>query len=112
MKAKISLKKVYIATDAWRGYYEPKYAVCGANNTGNYLDSPCPETVCLSELRKASQILRKNDIPYKRTWCNTSNGFCIHGYLVVSEADVEKARELIKPLVKETRLLYVCKIKL
>ena len=103
----ISLKKKYVSTDGWRGYSEPINAICGANNTGNYSDSPCPEVVCLSELKKAGKILRQNKIPYRKTWCQTSNVFCIHGYLVTVPEYVEKAKELIKPLINETRLLYI-----
>ena len=41
----------YIRTDGWRGYEEPVYAVAGANNTGDYSDSPCPTDICMTELR-------------------------------------------------------------
>lgn len=104
---KISLKKKYVRIDGWRGYEQPEYAVCGANNTGNYYDSPCPETVCLSELKRAAKILRANKIPYKKTWCQTSNVFCIHGYLVVPAELVEKGKQLVEPIVNDCRLLYI-----
>lgn len=103
----ISLKKKYVSTDGWRGYEEPINAVCGANNTGNWSDSPCPESVCLDEIKQASKILRANKIRFKRTWTRTSNVFCIHCYLVTLPEDVEKAKELIKPLIDTTRLLYI-----
>jgi len=105
--SKISVKKMYVRTDAWRGYERPIHAVCGANNTGNWDDSPCPTNVCCSELSKAEHVLRINKIPYRRVWCRSSNVFCVHGYLVVPEELVEKGKELIEPLVKDTRLLYV-----
>jgi hypothetical protein len=104
----ISLKKKYVKTDGWRGYEEPVNAVCGANNTGNWSDSPAPEIVCLAELKKAKDILRQNKIPYKQTWCKSSNVFCIHGYICVHEANKEKAKILLEPLVNDTRLLYIC----
>ena len=104
---KISTKKIYVSTDGWRGYEQPKFAVCGANNTGSYSDSPCPENVCLAELKQAGNVLRKNGIKYRKTWCRSSNVFCIHGYLVVAESNLEKAKELVKPLESQTRLLYV-----
>jgi hypothetical protein len=57
MKTKISLKKTWISSSGWRGYEEPVNAICGANNTGSYSDSPCPEKTCLAELEKAKKIL-------------------------------------------------------
>jgi hypothetical protein len=102
------IKTAYIHTDAWRGYEQPKNAVCGANNTGGWSDSPCPETVCLSELDKAKAVLIKNNIPYLFTWCQSSNVFCIHGYIVVSGRAKKRAKALIEPLINETRLLYTC----
>ena len=104
---KISVKKMYVRTDGWRGYERPIYAVCGANNTGNWEDSPCPEKVCYAEINQARSILRKNHIPSKLVWCQSSNVFCVHGYLVVPESMVIKGKELIEPLVKDTRLLYI-----
>lgn len=102
-------KTRYIHTDGWRGYSEPVNAVCGANNTGSWSDSPCPESVCLSELDEAKKALINAKIPYTLKWCETSNVFCIHGYLLVSgKARRERAKELIKPLIENTRLLYVC----
>ena len=107
MKTKISLKKRYVKTDGWRGYEEPVNAICGANNTGNWSDSPCPEKTCLAELGQVKKILRENKIPFRQTWCQTSNVFCIHGYIVVPEELKETAKNLIAHLPKETRLLYL-----
>jgi hypothetical protein len=104
---KISTRKRWISTSAWRGYEQPVYAVCGANNTGTCSDSPCPSDVCNSELRKAGAILRKAGIRYKRTICRSSNVFCAHVYLVVPEGQVQTAKELIQPIIPETRLLYI-----
>jgi len=102
------VKMDYVRTDGWRGYEQPKFAVCGANNTGGWSDSPCPENVCISELDKAKQVLINNNIPYTFKWCETSNVFCIHGYILVKGRKRERAKELIQPLVNDTRLLYVC----
>ncbi|NMB83290.1 MAG: hypothetical protein GYA14_15890 [Ignavibacteria bacterium] len=103
-----AIKMEYIRTDGWRGYEQPKNAVCGANNTGNWSDSPCPENVCISELDKAKTVLINNNIPYQLKWCETSNVFCIHGYLIVSGRLKKRAKALIEPLIQDTRLLYVC----
>ena len=103
----ISLKKKYIRTDGWRGYEEPINAVCGANDTGGWSDSPCPTNTCLNELNRAKEVLKKAKIHYKQTWCKTTNIFCIHRYICVPENQKEMAKELIQPLISETRLLYL-----
>ena len=105
---KISVKKQWISTSGWRGYLEPINAVCGANCTGDWDDSPCPTKVTKSELLMAKKVLRSAKIPYKQTVCQSSNVFCVHVYLCVPASKKEPARELIKPLIPETRLLYLC----
>jgi hypothetical protein len=104
----ISLKKKYVFTGGWRGYEQPINAIAGANNTGNYSDSPCPDSVCREELKRAKQALKKAKIPYRQTWCRSSNVFCIHGYICVPESLRDEAKKQIEPLISETRLLYLC----
>ena len=104
---KITLKTKYVKIDGWRGRQEPINMVCGANDTGMWSDSPCKTTDCLAEIKMATDILRKNNIKYKTTMLGTSNVFCQARYVVVSENNVERAKELIRHLVKETRLLYI-----
>jgi hypothetical protein len=103
----ISVKKRYVKTDGWRGYEQPIYAVCGANNTGNWSDSPCPSNVCEKEIKQARAILRANKIPSKISVCQSSNVFCVHVYLVVPASKVEEGKKLIEPIVNECRLLYI-----
>jgi len=98
----------YIKTDGWRGYSQPINAVCGANNTGNWSDSQCPEHVCLNELNNAKTKLINANIPYTFKWCETSNVFCVHGYILVKGRKKQIARKLIEPLVSESYLLYLC----
>jgi len=104
----ISVKKIWIATSAWRGYEEPIDALCGANDTGMSSDSPCPSTTREKELGMVKTILRKNRIKFKQTVCRSSNVFCSHVYLCVSKEDKQRAYDLIEPLVHETILLYMC----
>jgi hypothetical protein len=104
----ISLKKTWISTDAWRGYYRPLNAVCGANDTGGWSDSPCPSDVRANELGMAKKTLRHNRINFKQTWSRSSNVFCVHVYLCVAPEDKQRAVEVLKPLEQETRLLYLC----
>lgn len=103
----ISKEERWISTDGWRGYFQPIDAVAGANNTGMFSDSPCPTTVCRAELKAAANVLKKAGISHRRQACRSSNVFCEHVYLVVPSGDVERAKELIKPLVKDARLLYI-----
>ena len=104
----ISLKKQWISTDGWRGYLQPINAVCGANDTGTWSDSPCPSDDRKRELSMAKKLLRQHDIHFKQTWCRSSNVFCVHVYLCVSPEDKERAREILRPLKYQTRLFYVC----
>lgn len=97
----------WIATDAWRGYEEPLYAVAGANDTGGWGDSPCPSDVAAKEIKQAIIALKAAGVPYRRVTGSTSNVFCGHHYLVVQPVDVEKGRAAVLPLVEGTRLLYV-----
>ena len=105
----ISKKMKYVKTDGWRGYEEPQNAVCGANDTGTYSDSPCNSNDCENELKQARKILRQNSIRFVSHWGRSSNVFCIHRYLLTDAENKEKALELLEPLVSETRLLYLCK---
>lgn len=101
------MKKVWVATDGWRGYERPISAVCGATDTGGWSDSPCPTETALSELSRAKSVLRKAGIPFKSTICRSSNVFCAHRYICVPESQKERAKELLRPLEHETRLFYV-----
>jgi hypothetical protein len=91
----ISLKTHYVSTDGWRGYTEPINAVAGANDTGTWSDSPCPSHVAERELMDIKHILRRNKIKFRHTYCQSSNAFCMHRYIVVHEDDVQRAREII-----------------
>lgn len=98
----------YIRTDGWRGYSEPIYGICGANDTGMYEDSPCRTDKCLFELEGAAKCL--GTIPYKMIAEQTSNVFCIHRYLIVPPQHIKEARELFAAYFEEakdkTSLLY------
>lgn len=107
METQISLKKEWISTDAWRGFYRPINAVCGANDTGTWSDSPCPSNVRAEELRRAKKILRANNIPCKQSVCRSSNCFCVHVYLCVPPEDKDRAIGLLKPLEHDTKLFYI-----
>jgi hypothetical protein len=109
-KETFNTKTRYIRQDGWRGYEEPTYAVCGANDTGTYSDSPCPSDVCTKELAGAASTFKFNKIPYKHIALPTSNVFCIHRYIIVPPSHIKKARKLFAEYYKKhkdsTRLLY------
>ena len=104
---KIPLKKIWIASSQWRGREEIVNSVCGCADCGTFPDSPANSFVAKNELGLAKVILRKNKIAYRKTTCRSSNVFCVHHYLVVEKNNVERAKELLKPLEKETQLFYV-----
>lgn len=105
---KINTKTKWISSGGYRGYEEPINAIAGANNTGSYSDSPCPEKTCLNELDQVKKIMIQNNIPYELVWCNSSNVFCIHGYIVVPGRLKRRAKKLIEHLLENTQLLYLC----
>lgn len=102
----ISTRKKWVSTDGWRGYEQPVNAVCGANDTGTFSDSPCPSHIRRQEVLKATKVLRANGIRCKTLWCRSSNVFCIKQYVLVAPEDRETALELIEPLITGTQLLY------
>lgn len=101
--------KKYVSIDGWRGYEQPVYAVCGANDTGMWGDSPCPSNVAKKELENAKALLKRNKIPTKLMTTETSNVFCVHHYLITPPNYIDNARELVEEYLQnnETRLLYV-----
>ncbi len=104
----ISKKTVWVATDGWRGYSKPINAVCGANDTGTYSDSPCNSNTRKAEIGKAKKVLKQNHIRFNTMWTQSSNVFCQKQYILVMPEDKERAIELIRPLIDETHLLYLC----
>lgn len=102
------LTKKWVSIDGYRGYEEPVYAVCGANDTGMWSDSPCPSNVAEAELKAMESVLDIAKIPHKLHTCETSNVFCVHHYLVVPPKFVDKARKLVDNHLESatTRLLY------
>ena len=100
--------KKYVRIDGWRGYEQPVYAVCGANDTGMFDDSPCPSNVAKKELEDAKNVLKRNKIPTKLMTTETSNVFCVHHYLIVPPSYHSQAKELVSKHIDNdvTRLIY------
>lgn len=101
----------WVTSGGYRGYEEPVYAVCGANDTGMWEDSPCKSNVAEAELKEAKEALKKAGIPTKLMTCETSNVFCVHHYLIVRPIDKAKADKVMESHLEnnDTELLYVCK---
>jgi hypothetical protein len=104
----ISKKTKWVSTDGWRGYVLPINAVGGANNTGNWSDSPCPSSTCESEINEFRKLLRKEKIRSVLSVEQTSNVFCVHVYVLVHPNDRERSLEIAKEHQKNTNLFYSC----
>ncbi len=102
-------KTKYISTDRWRGYSQPINAVAGANDTGEYFDSPCKSSVRKREIAGFKKLLRKENIKSSVMVCETSNVFCVHFYVLVHPTDRERALEIADEYYNECSLFYTVK---
>ena len=109
MSSYISRKTKYVSTDGWRGYSQPINAVGGANDTGEYSDSPCKSSVRLREIAGFRKLLRKENIKSTVMVCETSNIFCVHFYVLVHPNDRERALEIANEYYYECSLFYAVK---
>lgn len=94
---RISLRKKWVRTDAWRGYFEYDNSVFGGNILAAMGD-PYGESQNKEEKQKqkhVASILRKNRIPYRIAYAQTSNVFSRVYDIVVSPKDVKRAKRLI-----------------
>jgi hypothetical protein len=100
----------WVATDAWRGYYQPEYAVIGASDTGTWEDSPCPSGEVGKELTDFQNFLKENKIDSVRKTTRSSNVFMGKRWIVVAKWDFKKANKLAKQYLKdkkaETRYIH------
>lgn len=109
MKKVISTKMRWVSDGGWNGRAVPIHAVCAANDTGSFSDSPCPSTLREREMKRAKAILRKAGIYHRSVWGVSSNIFLAIQYLVTAPEDKERAKELIGPIVDGCELLYLIK---
>ena len=88
-------KRRYHKIDGWRGYWVPALAIAGASDTGTYSDSPCPSNEVSKELnRLRKEVLRPAGIASRTRWGNSSNLFCAKRWLIVRQANFEKAAKI------------------
>jgi hypothetical protein len=106
---KISMKKVWVSSDGWRGYFTLANAVAGSSDTGSWDDSPCPSNSVTAELNAVKKALKKAGINYRTTWAPSSNIFCMHRYVVVAEEQVERGKEIVQEWLdtSENQFVYV-----
>ncbi len=102
----ISKKQVWISTSAWRGFRQPVNACGGANNTGQFSDSPCPTHVCREEILAFRKKLKAARIKSVIMECESSNVFCSHVYVLVAPEHHTKAYEIAQEHSNETTLFY------
>lgn len=109
IKKTFDLSQSWVSSDGWRGYEQPTYAVCGANDTGMWDDSPCRSDIAERELNGMMSVLKERKIPTKRLTTATSNVFCVHHYVVVPPYYIDKAKDIIAEAYEETTtsLLYL-----
>jgi hypothetical protein len=100
-------KSKWIATDAWRGYYQPAYAVLGSSDTGTWSDSPCPSDKVNEELKGFQGFLKGNGIHSVIKTGRSSNVFMIKRWVVVSQWDFKKAKKIAGNYLKEKETRYV-----
>lgn len=84
-------------------YWPPLTAIAGASNTGNWSDSPAKDDDCQREVQAFQAFLRKNKVPSSIAWGRTTNIFCVKVYVQVHPKHHDKARELLKQHLSETK---------
>jgi hypothetical protein len=103
-------KKVYIRTDAWRGYEMPLYAVAGASDTGMWEDSPSPSDKVDAELQALRSALSEQGIKTRISSTQSSNVFMAKRWIVVDNPDdYERAEEITKEFLKSANYLHDAK---
>lgn len=97
----VSLKKKWVKTDDWRGYYQYDNAVHGGHMLNGYGDEVA-ETHNEAEKQKQDKIkrvLRENKIPFRLAYAQTSNVFSASYDIVVDKENVDKSKKLLKDVV-------------
>lgn len=103
-------RKVYVKTDAWRGYEMPLYAVAGASDTGMWEDSPNPSDKVDAELQALKSTLSEQGIKTKIATTESSNAFMAKRWLVVENPDdYERAEEITAEFLKTADYMHDAK---
>lgn len=92
----VKLKKRWVKTDAWRGYYEYDNSIMDGcflwgDDTHNQAEK--------ERIAKARKILRKAKIPFRVKGAQTSNVFSTGYDVVVDSKNVSKAKKKLRGLM-------------
>ena len=98
---KFSTKKKYVRTDAWRGYYQPEYAIAGVNDTGNWSDSPSPSKEVNTEIHEFQKELKKLGVPTRKITAQTSNVFSVNHFLIPPVQMFPSAKIKVQQVLKK-----------
>jgi hypothetical protein len=97
----VSLKKHWVRTDAWRGYYKYDNSVFSGSLLAGFGD-PYAESRNEEEkknLKKVKSILKANKIPHRLAQARTSNVFAGSYDIVVDKENVKKAKSLLRSVM-------------
>jgi hypothetical protein len=97
----IPLRKHWVKTSDWRGYYEYDNSVADGSLLAGYGD-PYAESHNRTEkerIAKVKSVLRKNKIPSRVAKARTSNLFAGSYDIVVAKKDLGKAKRLVKKVI-------------
>lgn len=98
--------------DPWgRGQViQPIYAVAGANDTGNWEDSPAPSYEVNDELKALQKHLKGKGIKSVIKPTRSSNVFMARRWIIPEQDKFEEAKKLAKEYLKEkeaeTKYIY------
>lgn len=105
-----SKKVEWVATDGWRGYERPKYAIAGASDTGTWSDSPCPSHKVKAELDELKKYLRQRGIRFREVITKSSNLFMVKHWVISSveqfDDAVKEASDWIQKNYKTTNYIH------
>ena len=107
-KVSFDHSKKWVDTGNNKGYYEYIFAVCGANDTGLFENSPCPSDIRVKEIDDALKVLNINGIPTEVAVGETSNKYCLHYYVIVPPEYHRKAKIIFNHYMdySKTKLIY------
>lgn len=107
MVYKISVKKKWVATDGWRGYERPIYAIAGASDTGMWEDSPAPSNKVNDELKSLKSFLTQKGIKSKIVTTKSSNNFMVKRWIVVPSEQMDEAKKVYEEYEQSKHPEYI-----
>lgn len=97
LREKISTKKTYVKTDAWRGYYTFPNSVYDTWATGEWSDAGENAGSKVKErIAKIRKALKEQGIASKVKATQTSNTFSTGVDVLVAPSNVERAKKIVE----------------